>query len=191
MHSVIIGRQRSTTGKGRPAIERRIEAVFIAGGHAQTEVAIANSILEQIIVSAGPNPEIESGDDILAGDVAATIYEGDSGASIPCGVSDLIICHFGIRCAVQEYAFQKIGQSKVLYNITRVEGSSSIEKKDAAAEPHNDAILDGNIQRIVHRDRDGSLWGAGVVNVVACQVKGDLTANNADGCTRRGRVNEI
>jgi hypothetical protein len=74
-----------------------------------------------------------------------------------------------------------------------VAGISGTHRKtpNTAAEPHNDAILDGNIHRIVHRDRDGPVWGAGVVKLVACQIKGDLTDNNTDGCTRRGRVNEI
>jgi hypothetical protein len=75
MLSVVIGRQRSTTGKGKPAIQRRFEAVFIAWSHDQTVSAIANSILEQIIVSAAVNPGTESGDHVLAGDVAASTYD--------------------------------------------------------------------------------------------------------------------
>jgi hypothetical protein len=70
--SIIIVGQCGTTGKRRRAIERGVKPVFVAGIQGQTESAIANHVLEAIIIAERLDTDVESGDDIPAGQVAAT-----------------------------------------------------------------------------------------------------------------------
>jgi hypothetical protein len=75
---VIIVGQRGTAEKRRRAIERGVKPVFVAGRQVKTESAIANHVLEEIIIALRKNADVESGDEISANEVAATTEDIDS-----------------------------------------------------------------------------------------------------------------
>jgi hypothetical protein len=86
--SVIIVGQCGTAGKRRCAIERGIKSVFVAGMQGKTESAIANHVLEAIIIAERIDADVESGDDIPAGQVAASTKDIDSETRACCKGSD-------------------------------------------------------------------------------------------------------
>jgi hypothetical protein len=76
--SVIIVGQCGTAEKRHRAIECGIKPVFVGGRQVKTESAIANHVLEEIIIALRKNADVESGDDISADEVAATTKDMDS-----------------------------------------------------------------------------------------------------------------